>query len=48
VQYLEVGMQIDIYANDMTTNRVTNRQITAINTATKVVTFDGAATSLNW
>lgn len=41
-QYLEVGMQIDIAAANSTIN-ASNRQITAVNTVTNVVTFDGAA-----
>lgn len=44
-QYLEVGMQIDIYAPDLTTVRASNREITAINTSTGVVTYDGADAS---
>jgi hypothetical protein len=44
-QYLEVGMMIDIFAADLVTNRASNRQITAINTVTKVVTYNGADVS---
>jgi len=42
VQYLEVGMQIDIWDITLATPKVQNREITAINTATLVVTYDGA------
>ena len=45
VQYLEVGMMIDLYAADLTTVQASNRQITAINTSTKVVTYSGADVS---
>lgn len=45
VQYLEVDMMIDLYAADLTTVQASNRKITAINTATKVVTYDGADVS---
>lgn len=41
-QYLEVGMQIDIYDVTGVTPKVQNREITAINTTTGVVTYDGA------
>lgn len=41
-QYLEVGMQIDILQSDVSTVRAANRKITAINTSTHVVTYDGA------
>lgn len=44
-QYLEVGQQIDIYAADLTTVRVSNRQITAIVPTTApaaTVTYSGA------
>lgn len=41
-QYLEVGMMIDVLDITLVTTRVSNRQITAINTATKVVTYNGA------
>lgn len=41
-QYLEVGMQIDVYDITGVTSKFTNREITAINTSTKVVTYDGA------
>lgn len=44
-QYLEVGMMIDIYAADLVTVRASNRQITAINTSTGVVTYNGADVS---
>lgn len=40
--YLQLGMMIDIYDATGTTVRVSNRQITAINTTTNVVTYDGA------
>lgn len=45
VQYLEVDMMIDILAADITTVQAANRKITAINTGTKVVTYDGADAS---
>lgn len=45
VQYLEVDMMIDVYAADLVTVRAANRQITAINTATKAVTYNGADAS---
>jgi len=41
-QYLEVGMQIDVYDVTLTTAKFSNREITAINTTTGVVTYDGA------
>jgi hypothetical protein len=41
-QYLEVGQQIDIVSPDGLTVRASNRQITAVNTASNVVTYDGA------
>lgn len=42
-QYLEVGMQIDIMTpGSSPTTKASNRQITAINTTTGVVTYDGA------
>lgn len=41
VQYLRVGMQIDIVHTDDTV-LASNRKITAINEGTKVVTYDGA------
>lgn len=43
--YLQLGMQIDIYDSTLVTAKASNRQITAINTTTGVVTFDGAALS---
>lgn len=42
VQYLEVGMVIDIRTRANGAAVAVNRNITAINTATKVVTYDGA------
>lgn len=45
VQYLEVDMMIDILAADIVTVQAANRKITAINTSTKVVTYDGADAS---
>ncbi len=42
-KYLEVGMQIDVKVGATSGDRASNRQITAINTSTKVVTVDGAA-----
>lgn len=41
-QYLEVGMQIDIRTRSNGAAVAANRQITAINTVTNVVTYDGA------
>lgn len=41
-QYLEVGMVIDIWDPTLVTPRVQTRNITAINTSTNVVTYDGA------
>ncbi len=43
VKYLEVGMQIDVKVGATSGDRASNRQITAINLNTKVVTVDGAA-----
>ena len=42
IQYLEVEMMIDVLDITGATPRVSNRMITAINTATKVVTYNGA------
>lgn len=42
VQYLEVGMQIDIWDVTLVTPKVQNREITVINSATNVITYDGA------
>lgn len=50
VQYLEIGMQVDIGTAAQllaATAPATNRQITAINEATLTITFDGAAVSLS-
>lgn len=44
IQYLEVGMMIDVLSN-VGAVRASNRMITAINTATKAVTYDGADAS---
>jgi hypothetical protein len=41
-QYLEVGMIIDIWDPTFATERADSREITAINTSTKVVTYSGA------
>jgi len=46
VRFLEVGVQIDIQTGATATVRVSNRQVTAVNSATKTITFDGAAASL--
>lgn len=46
VKYLDLDMQIDILSSDGATTRAANRKITAIDEATSVVTFDGAAVSL--
>lgn len=43
IKYLELGMMVDVYAADLTTLKASNRQITAINTGTFVVTYDGAS-----
>lgn len=50
VMYAQLGMQIDIIdgttlGNPTPTVKASNRQITAINTSTNVITFDGAAVS---
>lgn len=46
-QYLEVGQQIDIATSASNSALIaSNRQITAINTTTGVVTFDGAAVTV--
>lgn len=42
IQYLEVGQIIDVWAAGFGSNRITSRMITAINTTTLVVTYDGA------
>lgn len=42
IQYLEVGQQIDIRTRSTGASIALNRQITAINEATKVITYDGA------
>ncbi len=42
LQYLELGMQIDVYDVTGVTPKFVNREITAINTTTGVVTYDGA------
>jgi hypothetical protein len=42
MQYLELGMQIDVYDITGVTPKFVNREITAINTATGVITYDGA------
>lgn len=42
LQYLELGMQIDVYDITGVTPKFTNREITAINTSTNVITYDGA------
>lgn len=41
VKFAEIGAQIDIVSTAGTV-RVSNRQITAVNTATKTITYDGA------
>jgi hypothetical protein len=45
IQYLELGMIIDIWQNTFGAVRAATRMITAINTTTKVVTYDGADAS---
>lgn len=42
IQYLEVGMIIDVWAAGFGSSHAVTREITAINTATNVVTYDGA------
>lgn len=42
LQYLELGMQIDVYDITGVTPKFTNREITAINESTNVITYDGA------
>lgn len=42
VQYLELGMVIDVWDTTLVTPKVQLRNITAINTTTLVVTYDGA------
>jgi len=42
IQYLELGMQIDVYDITGVTPKFTNREITAINESTNVITYDGA------
>lgn len=42
LQYLELGMQIDVYDITGVTPKFVNREITAINTTTNVITYDGA------
>jgi hypothetical protein len=42
IQYLEVGQQIDIRTRSTGATVAANRQITAINENTKVITYDGA------
>ena len=44
-QYVEVGEQVDVLSSDGVTTRASNRQITAVNTTTGVITVDGAAFS---
>lgn len=41
-QYLEVGMVIDVWDPTFVTNRISARNITAINTGNGTVTYDGA------
>lgn len=42
LQYLELGMQIDVYDITGVTPKFQNREITAINDTTNVITYDGA------
>lgn len=42
LQYLELGMQIDVYDITGVTPKFSNREITAINETTNVITYDGA------
>lgn len=41
-QYMEVGMAVDVFASNASTNKATNRLITAVNKNTSIV-VDGAA-----
>jgi hypothetical protein len=43
IKYLEVGQQVDLKVGVTSADRAANRQITAINETTRVVTLDGAA-----
>lgn len=45
IQYLEIGMIIDIWAAGFGSSHAVTRMITAINTTTLVVTYDGADAS---
>lgn len=45
IQYLEVGMIIDVWAAGFGSSHAVTRMITAINTTTNVVTYDGADAS---
>lgn len=47
ISNLTVGMPIDITANDYTTARAVDRTITAINRATKTITYSGADASVS-
>lgn len=42
LQYIELGMQIDVYDITGVTPKFVNREITAVNTGTGVLTYDGA------
>lgn len=45
VKYLEVGQQVDLMTGSTSTPRAADRQITAINETTRVITLSGAAFS---
>lgn len=42
VKWVDLNMQVDIYASDLTTVRASNRKVTAIDPATGIITTDGA------
>ncbi len=43
VKYLEIGQQVDLKVGTTSTDRAANRQITAINETSRVITLSGAA-----
>lgn len=45
LRWVDIGTQVDILSADGLTVRAANRQITAVNTATNVATYDGADAS---
>lgn len=42
VQYLEVGMIIDVHSSNLSSEKLDNREITAIDESTNTVTYDGS------